>query len=219
DADRPRTLVAELPPREFAEPRARSLIGAGGLVRVSFRELFRHRPDLGGDLKPMVWISKQPLHPGLGAVIRLELVLHQQAAENDPDPNVREGAKRQELLRRVDERTELGVLGLDLAHDRADRLVDEREPEVVLLRHGLRIRLARHASWAATTSTRRPKSRCRVCSGRPLAARTPSSTPTIEAKPTTAAARQRMLPYRCCRHAPAATVGRIASSDVASAST
>jgi hypothetical protein len=63
-------------------------------------------------------------------------VLHQQLAESEPDPDVGERLERQQAARPRDEGGELGVARDDLVDDRADRLVDEREPELIRRGHG-----------------------------------------------------------------------------------
>ena len=56
-------------------------------------------------------------------------------------------------MRRADERVDLGVLALDLGDDRADRLVDERDPDLLLVRHPPEVWAKRR--WTATTRLRR----------------------------------------------------------------
>jgi hypothetical protein len=62
-------------------------------------------------------------------------------------------------MRRADELLYLGVLGLDLRDDVADRLVDQRKPDLLGVRHEHRIGQrsalrARQAIWNATTTSR-----------------------------------------------------------------
>ena len=80
-------------------------------------------------------IPEQQVDPGFGAVVGLDVVLEQQLAEDEPDPDVSEGPEREQSLRRVDEHSDLGVIGLNLRHDRPDRLVDERDPDLLRLSH------------------------------------------------------------------------------------
>jgi hypothetical protein len=54
--------------------------------------------------------------------------------------NVRE---REHAVRRLDERRDVGMLALDLLDDAADRLVDERDPQLLGLAHGRKNGLTR----------------------------------------------------------------------------
>ena len=75
---------------------------------MASEELFRHRANLGSDLPPVLGVPQQALDPRLRAVVGLDLVLHEQPAENDADADVRERAEREELLRRGDELVQPG---------------------------------------------------------------------------------------------------------------
>ena len=65
----------------------------------------------------------------------LDVLVHQQLAEQQPHPDVGEGPERKQAPRRGDEPVELRVLLLDLRHQAADRLVDDRNPELLRARH------------------------------------------------------------------------------------
>ena len=119
--------------------------------------------------------------------------------------------------RRVDQLGDLRPLLLDLGDDRADRLVDERDPEFFDAGH-VRKHRAVFAARARRAGRRRPasaraNSRRSACSGSDSAIWTPASTPAIAPSPSTSAARQRTFPYSRWRQTPAAAVGRIASSE------
>ena len=63
-------------------------------------------------------------------------MLDEQAAEQDPDADIGEGAEGEQPARRGDQLADLRVLQLDLRDERADRLVvDERDPELFVLGH------------------------------------------------------------------------------------
>ena len=70
---------------------------------------------------------------------RLEILFNEQAAEEDADTDVRERAEGEDAPRGVDERADLRVALLDLPDDRADRLVDERDPDFVRRGHAERM--------------------------------------------------------------------------------
>src|SRR6185312_5392229 len=80
----------------------------------------------------MLRVAQERLYPRLAAVVHRYVVLDEQTAEQDADANVRERAEREELSRRVDESADLLVLVLHLLDDRADRLVDEWKPDLLL---------------------------------------------------------------------------------------
>ena len=99
-------------------------------------QLLGYRADLRCDLGAVLGIPEQRLDPGLGPVVGLDLVLHQQPSEHDAHPDVGEGPKGEDLLGRVDQLVQARLLRLDLADEGLDRPVDERHPE---LRHRFRI--------------------------------------------------------------------------------
>ena len=85
----------------------------------------------------------------VGAVVGRDVVVDEQLAELHADADVRERPERENAARRPDETLDLGIGGLDLRDDAADRLVDERKPDLVVLAHGsgrIRAAPARHAS-------------------------------------------------------------------------
>src|SRR3954464_5886465 len=90
--------------------------------------LFHHAP-------PVLWVLEQLGDPGIGAVVRLYVGLHQQLAEQDADPNVGERLEGEQPLRCRYELAGLGVLALDLLDDRSDRLVDKWDPDVFRTGH------------------------------------------------------------------------------------
>src|SRR5207253_2036715 len=120
----------------------------------------------------------------------------------------------------LDERGNVAVLALAPLDDAADRLVDERDPEVLDVGHEPdygRFGRARHAIWAAVASRTTANSLRSVASGTLSASRAPPKAAPTEASPMTRAPRHRTLPYRCWRQTPTMTVGMMASSEVASA--
>ena len=99
----------------------------------------------------------------------------------------------------ADETVDLRILGLDLRDDVADRLVDERKPDLLVpairteygQRSGLR---ARQTIWAATSTRRPANSRRSALAGSASASAAPPCAATAAATPRMAAARQRTLP-------------------------
>src|SRR5207253_9997064 len=101
-------------------------------------------------------VTEERLHPGLGPVVGRKVVVEQELTEDEADPDVCERAKREDAMRRADEPVDLRIVLLDLPHDAPDRLVDEREPDLLGAGHRHRIvwsqsrREARHAICTAT---------------------------------------------------------------------
>ncbi len=85
----------------------------------------------------MSGILEQDVDPAPRAVVRRQIVVEEQLSEQQADADVGERTKCEHPPRRADEALELRMLLLDLPDDRADRLVDEREPDLVELGHGL----------------------------------------------------------------------------------
>ena len=109
----------------------RRVIGVSGVVG----DLLGDRAHLVHDLLAMLRVEQQLLRPRGRVVGGLDFVLDEQATEQDPHPDVGEGSEGQQLARRVDERLDLRVLALDVPDDRADRLVDERDPDLFVIGH------------------------------------------------------------------------------------
>src|SRR5579884_3457307 len=137
---------------------------AGGVVRPErlvvrvlrvVRDLLGDRPHLAGQRLVVGRVAEERLDPALRAVVVGEVVVEEQLPEQEAGADVRERAEREDPVRRVDELRDLRVLVLDLLDDRADRLVDERDPEVVEVGHPRDygcLRRERQAIWAAVSS-------------------------------------------------------------------
>ena len=116
---------------ELAEPLPRLLVGPDrdplgpGLAR----HLLGHAADGGGDRRSVARLAQERLDPAFRQLGLGHLVLDQQLAEEQPDPDVGEGLEGEDHARRVDELGDLRIGDGDLVDDRADRLVDERDPE------------------------------------------------------------------------------------------
>jgi zinc transport system permease protein len=78
---------------------------------------------------------EQFVRPLLGSVVRRQIVLEQELAKRDADADVREGSKGEQPSRGVHHPVDVGALALELVHDHADRLVDERDPQIFEIRH------------------------------------------------------------------------------------
>ena len=130
--------VAELA-GELAEAGAGVLVRPERLVvavtRIG-RDLLGDGPNLGGDDAPVGRVAEQQLDPRVGAVVGRHIVLDEQLPELHADADVGERPKREDPPRRADEALDLGVVRLDLRDDAADRLIDEREPDFLVLAHG-----------------------------------------------------------------------------------
>src|SRR5438105_12547945 len=86
---------------------------------------------LAGDLVVARRVVEQLLDPAFG----LEIAVDEPASEQDPDADVRERAKREQPVRRVDQLADLRMLFLNAVDDRADRTVHERDPGLFRLAH------------------------------------------------------------------------------------
>jgi hypothetical protein len=84
-------------------------------------------------------IAQQRLDPALVCLVRGEVLLEQQLTQENADADVRKRAERENPMRRADEAIDLGVLGLELRDDVADRFIDERKPDLFGTRHPHRI--------------------------------------------------------------------------------
>src|SRR4051794_40313478 len=119
-------------------------------------------------------------------------MIEKQLPEQKPAANVGKRPERKNPVRRLDELRDLGVLVDDLLDDRTDWLVDQRDPELLVLGHrsnyGCFLR-ARHAICAAVRIRSTAKSLRRTCSGSDSATWAPPTAAPIEATPITAAAR------------------------------
>jgi trehalose 6-phosphate phosphatase len=101
---------------------------------------------LMNDSVAMLGDLEQLLDPVLGPFGGLEIVLDEQLTEQEPDPDVGESPEGEQPARRGHEPIKLGVFRLDLGHDTADRLVDERDPELLGPRHGAKSKFLRSYS-------------------------------------------------------------------------
>src|SRR5581483_5377634 len=193
-------LSVELLAGEGAEALACGVVRSERLVvrvgRVG-RDLLGDLPHLGGEHVVVARILEQRLDPALRAVVGGDVVVEEQLPERDPAADVGERAEREDPARRLDEPRDLGVLVDDLLDDRADRLVDERDPQLLVPGHrpdyGCFPR-ARHAICAAVRISRTAKSLRRTCSGSDSATWAPPTAAPTDAIPITAAGRQRTLP-------------------------
>ena len=84
-------------------------------------------------------VVQQRLDPALVRVLGRPFLLEQQLAEQDADADVRERAEREDTVRRTHEPVDFRVLRLEPRDDVADRLVDERKPDLLGARHPHRI--------------------------------------------------------------------------------
>jgi hypothetical protein len=66
-------------------------------------------------------------------------MVEQELTEQNSDANVGERPKGKDSVWRADEPVDVRVALLDLADNRADRLVDERQPDLIELGHANRI--------------------------------------------------------------------------------
>ena len=143
-------------------------------------------------------IAEQRPDPTRGAVVRGDVVLEQELAEQHAATNVRERSEREQAVGRLDEPRDVVVLAFDLLDDRADRLVDERNPEILDVGHHLNYCpdpcLARQAICAAVTSRYPANSFRSVASGRLSATWAPPIAAPIDARPITTAGRRRTFP-------------------------
>jgi trehalose 6-phosphate phosphatase len=125
-------------PREGAEAVACALVRHDGLVVCVPRirgDLLRHRPYLALDRVAVGRVAEERLDPALGAVPVGNVVVEQELAEQDPGADVRKGPEGEDPVRRLDARREGGVVSHDAVDDAADRLVHERDPELIEFGH------------------------------------------------------------------------------------
>src|SRR5581483_8271954 len=129
---------AELAAGELAKARPGVLVGPDRVAVVPRirRDLLGDRPHLALDARAMLGVPEQRGDPVLR---RLEILLDEEATEEDADADVGEGAECEEAPRGRDECADLRIALLELADDRANRLVDERDPEVVRRSHADRM--------------------------------------------------------------------------------
>src|SRR5581483_4898137 len=122
--------------RELPEPLARGVVRAErllvGVLRVG-RDLLRDGADLRSERLGMLRVAEKRLDPALRAVVRGHVVCEEELPEQDAAADVRERAEREDAPRRLDELLQLGIAVDDRLDDRADRLVDERNPQLLVL--------------------------------------------------------------------------------------
>lgn len=94
------------------------------------RDLPGDSSDLFDRRRALVGIREQLVHPRQAA-FRLDVVLDEQAPEQDANADVRERAESELPARRGDERGQLLVLLEKVCDELADGLVDERKPDVL----------------------------------------------------------------------------------------
>jgi len=116
----------------------------GGLVRAERAlvcvlrvggDLLGHGKHLAAERGVMGGVTEKSFDPALGAVVGGNVVVEEQLAEQQSTADVRERAEGEDPVRRLDQGGNLRVLALNLPDDRAERLVDERDPEVVEICH------------------------------------------------------------------------------------
>src|SRR6185312_1312352 len=135
-------VACKLPAGELAEALARPLVRAKRLVVCVFRVggyFLRNRTHLTVQRLVVLRVAQQRLDPRLVRVLRRAILFEQQLAEEDAYAYVSEGAECENAMGRSDELLDLGILGLDLRDDVADRLVDQWEPDLFRTRHPQRI--------------------------------------------------------------------------------
>ena len=94
-------------------------------------------PDLTLDRGAMRGVTQQRVDPALRAVPVGDVVVEEQLAEQDPRADVGERLEGEDPVRRLDRGSERRIRLQDAVDDAADRLVYERDPEVVEIWHGL----------------------------------------------------------------------------------
>ena len=132
----------------FSNERAETFLGvlvwAQGLLvgeRGVVRDLLRDGAHLFGDRLVVSGILEQNVDPALRTVVRREIVVEQELPQHEADSDIGERAKREDAPWRTDQTLDLRVLLLDLLDDRADRLVDQREPDLLELGHARSLRV------------------------------------------------------------------------------
>ena len=124
--------------RERAEAIARTLVGRERLVvrvpRVG-GDLLGDHPDLALDRRAVGRLAEQRLDPALRTVPIGEIVVEEQLPEHDPRADICERPEGEDPVRRLDPGRERGIVPHDAIDDPADRLVDQRNPELVEIRH------------------------------------------------------------------------------------
>ena len=124
---------------ELAEALALGVVRAESrLVRVGRvgRDLLGDRAHLGHGLRAHSGILEQLLRPALRAGGGVDVALHEHPAEEHADPQVAERPEREQPARRRDRLRHVFVLGEQPVDEGADRLVDQRDPELGVPAHG-----------------------------------------------------------------------------------
>src|SRR5438045_3259234 len=93
-------------------------------------DLLRHRTNLAVQRLVVLRVTQQRLDPVVVRILGRPLLLEQQFPEQEADADVRKRAEREDAMPRPDELVDLGVFGLDLRDDVADRLVRSEERRV-----------------------------------------------------------------------------------------
>src|SRR5215468_10948305 len=125
-------------PREGAEAVAGALVRRKRLVVGVLRvggDLLRDVPYLALDRGAVGGIAEERVDPALGAVPVGNVVIEKELAEQDAGADVGERLEREDPVRRFDAGGERRILPQDPVDDAADRLVYERDPEFVEIRH------------------------------------------------------------------------------------
>src|SRR5579862_2253977 len=129
--------------REGAEPVAGAFVRrdrlVAGVLRVS-GDLLCDGSHLLLDRGTVLRLVQQCVNPVLGtvrtgAVPTRDVVVEEQLPEQDPGADVGERLEREDAVRRLDAGGEDGVVAKDALDDLPDRLVDERDPDVVQFSH------------------------------------------------------------------------------------
>jgi hypothetical protein len=126
-------------PREGAEAVADALVGREGTVVGVPRiggDLLRHGTHLAFDRGSVSGIAEQGVDPALGAIPVGDVVVEQELAEQEAGADVGKRPEGEDPVRRFDEGRERGVVPNYASDDPADRLIDQRDPELVEISHG-----------------------------------------------------------------------------------
>src|SRR5205085_1659312 len=201
DDARERGGSAQLLAREVAEAGASIVVRPERFVfGVAWigGELLRYRAQLPNDGGLVAVLAEERLDPRLGAVVGRHVAVDEEPAEDDADADVGERPEGERAACAGDELVDVRVLGLELLDDRPDRLVDERDPDVLGRAHVSGSvpdpRRFRQVSCAAVTRSSTPNSLRSRCSGSASARTTPSCTPAAEPAPTHAATLRSTFP-------------------------
>jgi hypothetical protein len=125
-------------PREGAEAVSRAVVRRNGLVVGVLPiggDLLRDRPHLALDCVAMGGIAQQSVDPGLGAVPVGDVMVEEQLAEQKAGADIGERLEGEDPVRRLHASRQRRVVAQDAVDDAADRLVDQRDPELAEFCH------------------------------------------------------------------------------------